>query len=59
MFLVIGFDLGCFSVYCLFYLVFLISREELKLARQHIESLLEQRDNLEKEIERQKAADNR
>ncbi|XP_067447707.1 cilia- and flagella-associated protein 74 isoform X2 [Thunnus thynnus] len=34
------------------------AREELKLARQHIESLLEQRDNLEKEIERQKAADN-
>ncbi|KAM7404384.1 hypothetical protein PAMP_011732 [Pampus punctatissimus] len=32
--------------------------EELKLFRQNIESLLEQRDNLEKEIERQKAADN-
>ncbi|KAM7410971.1 hypothetical protein PAMA_021099 [Pampus argenteus] len=34
------------------------AREELKLFRQNIESLLEQRDNLEKEIERQKAADN-
>lgn len=36
-----------------------LSREELKLCRQNIESLLEQRDNLEKEIERQKAEDNR
>ncbi|XP_053173341.1 cilia- and flagella-associated protein 74 [Scomber japonicus] len=34
------------------------AREELKLVRQHIESLLEMRDNLEEEIERQKAADN-
>ncbi|XP_041802502.1 cilia- and flagella-associated protein 74 [Chelmon rostratus] len=32
--------------------------EELKLCRQNIESLVEQRDNLEKEIERQKAANN-
>ncbi|XP_044067515.1 cilia- and flagella-associated protein 74 isoform X4 [Siniperca chuatsi] len=34
------------------------AREELKLCRQNIESLVEQRDNLEKEIEQQKAADN-
>ncbi|XP_040915235.1 cilia- and flagella-associated protein 74 [Toxotes jaculatrix] len=34
------------------------AREELKLCRQNIKSLVEQRDNLEKEIERQKAADN-
>ncbi|XP_045912230.1 cilia- and flagella-associated protein 74 isoform X3 [Micropterus dolomieu] len=34
------------------------AREELKLCRQNIESLVGQRDNLEKEIERQKAADN-
>ncbi|KAI3357114.1 hypothetical protein L3Q82_015582 [Scortum barcoo] len=34
------------------------AREELKLCRQNIESLLEQRDSLEKEIERQKAAEN-
>ncbi|XP_070767007.1 cilia- and flagella-associated protein 74 [Enoplosus armatus] len=33
------------------------AREELKLCRQNIESLVEQRDNLEKEIERQKAVD--
>ncbi|XP_037629906.1 cilia- and flagella-associated protein 74 isoform X4 [Sebastes umbrosus] len=32
--------------------------EELKLCQQNIESLMEQRYNLEKEIERQKAADN-
>ncbi len=35
------------------------SREELKLCRQNIESLVEQRDDLEKEIEQQKAEDNR
>ncbi|TKS77209.1 Cilia- and flagella-associated protein 74 [Collichthys lucidus] len=34
------------------------AREELKLCRQNIESLVEHRDNLEEEIERQKAADN-
>ncbi|XP_054465778.1 cilia- and flagella-associated protein 74 [Anoplopoma fimbria] len=34
------------------------AREVLKLCRQNIESLVEQRDNLEKEIERQRAADN-
>ncbi|XP_076597344.1 cilia- and flagella-associated protein 74 isoform X1 [Chaetodon auriga] len=34
------------------------AREELNLCRQNIDSLVEQRDNLEKEIERQKAADN-
>ncbi|XP_040009856.1 cilia- and flagella-associated protein 74 isoform X3 [Xiphias gladius] len=34
------------------------AREELKLCHQDIKSLVEQRDNLEKQIERQKAADN-
>nr|XP_046252850.1 cilia- and flagella-associated protein 74 isoform X2 [Scatophagus argus] len=34
------------------------AREELKLCRQNIETLVEQRDHLEKELERQKAADN-
>ncbi|XP_029292469.1 cilia- and flagella-associated protein 74 isoform X3 [Cottoperca gobio] len=34
------------------------AREELKLCRQYIECLVEQRDDLETEIERQKAADN-
>lgn len=37
----------------------LFSREELNLCHENIESLMEERDNLEKEIERQKAADNR
>ncbi|XP_059190214.1 cilia- and flagella-associated protein 74 [Centropristis striata] len=34
------------------------AREELKLCRQNIESLVEQRENLEKEMEQQRAADN-
>nr|XP_020468130.1 cilia- and flagella-associated protein 74 isoform X2 [Monopterus albus] len=34
------------------------AREALKLCHQNIESLVEQRDNLEKEIEQQKAEDN-
>ncbi|GLD45766.1 cilia- and flagella-associated protein 74 isoform X1, partial [Lates japonicus] len=34
------------------------AREELNLCHQNIESLVEQRDNLEKEIERQKTEDN-
>ncbi|KAL7399008.1 hypothetical protein ABVT39_018484 [Epinephelus coioides] len=34
------------------------AREELKLCRQNIESLVQQRDDLERELERQKAADN-
>ncbi|XP_047428401.1 cilia- and flagella-associated protein 74 isoform X2 [Mugil cephalus] len=34
------------------------AREKLKLCRQNVESLLELRDNLEREIEHQKAADN-
>ncbi|XP_034000525.1 LOW QUALITY PROTEIN: cilia- and flagella-associated protein 74 [Trematomus bernacchii] len=34
------------------------AREELKLCRQNIESLLEQRENLEEKMEEQKAADN-
>ncbi|KAM9350311.1 cilia- and flagella-associated protein 74 [Symphorus nematophorus] len=34
------------------------AREELKLCRQNIETLVEQRDNLEEEIERQKTEDN-
>ncbi|XP_071331418.1 cilia- and flagella-associated protein 74 isoform X2 [Trachinotus anak] len=34
------------------------AREELKLCRQNIKSLVEQRDNLEEEIERQRATDN-
>ncbi|XP_068196112.1 cilia- and flagella-associated protein 74 [Antennarius striatus] len=34
------------------------ARQELNLCRQNIESLLKQRDDLEKEIERQKAAEN-
>ncbi|XP_033944061.1 cilia- and flagella-associated protein 74 isoform X4 [Pseudochaenichthys georgianus] len=34
------------------------AREELKLCRQNIESVLEQRENLEEKMEEQKAADN-
>ncbi|XP_035511787.1 cilia- and flagella-associated protein 74 [Morone saxatilis] len=34
------------------------AREELKLCRQNIKSLVEQRNDMEEEIERQKAADN-
>ncbi|XP_035863811.1 cilia- and flagella-associated protein 74 isoform X3 [Sander lucioperca] len=34
------------------------AREELKLCRQNVESLVEQRDKLEKDIERQRAEDN-
>lgn len=36
-----------------------VSREELKLCRQNIESVLEQRENLEEKMEEQKAEDNR
>lgn len=62
MLLPIGFDLGCFLCVntwtCLCDLMF-FPREELQLCRQNIESLMEQRDDLEKEIERQKAAENK
>lgn len=61
-FLLIVFDLGCVSVSSVelvSVILFCFPREELKLCRQNIESLMEQRNNLEKEIEQQKAADNR
>lgn len=62
-FLLIGFDwLFCFSLstpdLVSVILCFFLSREELELCRQNIESLVDQRDDLEKEIEQQKAADN-
>lgn len=46
---------------CLLYpvVLFFFSREKLKLCQQNIQSLLEQRDNLEREIEQQKVTDNR
>lgn len=45
-----------FFILCFFYFS---SREKLKLCQQNIQSLLEQRDNLEREIEQQKVTDNR
>lgn len=63
MFLLISFDLGCLLYVntwtCLCYLIFIFSTEELKLCRQNIECLVKQRDDLENEIKRQKAAENR
>lgn len=61
-FCLIGFDLDCFLFqHSNLSLLFCVSfpREELKLCRQNVESLVEQRDKLEKDIERQRAEDNR
>lgn len=61
----VAFDLGLFSLCQHLQAVGLvscfvsISREDLNLLRQSIESLLEQRDVLEQEIEHQEAAENR
>lgn len=61
MFQHISFDLGCFRIVntWLCYLIFIFSREELNLCRQNIDGLVKQREDLENEIKRQKAAENR